>query len=632
MANVVEIQVVTRDRTKPGFESAKSGAGEFKGAILGLATAAGAALVGMTVKSLEMGAGFESAMTRLVTQAHVAQGQLPILEKGVLDLAGKVGFDPESLAEALYHVESNFSSMGISSAKALELTKVAAEGARVGGADLVDVTNALTAAVASGIPGVNDFTKAMGFLNATVGAGDMTMQNLAQAMASGLLAVVKGYGLSIRDVGAALATFGDNNIRGANAATALRMAVQSLAVPAKDGQSQLKEWGITAGNLGEDMQKGGLLKALEHLQQLFKDNGITATQQGDVITQMFGKKAGVGLAVLMGQMDRLKSKYPELDKGANDFGDAWKTTTETLKQRWDNMVNWMKARMTEFGLWMIKQGDKMIPAWDKAMPTLKKYWDDTYKTIKGVFDKLGPIFKNVWKEIQKDTKDLVKTFKDNWPEIKILIQGAAIALGLVIGAVLQLIDWFIKLTSVVIWVDARIVDAMVWLAKVIVDAAANAFGWIPGLGPQLKKAQKAVDDFAAKTLHALNSIPNKTITVTIAQKFTASGPVAGYTLTDASQWGHGLEHGGVVGQAAAGTMSSGMTWVGEHGPELLHLPAGARVFSNPDSRHMAAETGGGGRLETDIRFGGAIDTVFATMFMRLLRQGQITISQRWVTT
>ena len=51
-------------------------------------------------------------------------------------------------------------------------------------------------------------------LNATVGAGDMKMQDLAEAFGAGMVAVVKGYGLSLKDVGAALATFGDNNIRG----------------------------------------------------------------------------------------------------------------------------------------------------------------------------------------------------------------------------------------------------------------------------------------------------------------------------------------------------------------------------------------------------------------------------------
>lgn len=46
--------------------------------------------------------------------------------------------------------------------------------------------------------------------------------------------------------------------------------------------------------------------------------------------------------------------------------------------------------------------------------------------------------------------------------------------------------------------------------------------------------------------------------------------------------------GGIVGGAASGGVRGGLTWVGEHEPELLDLPAGARVWSGPDSRRKAA--------------------------------------------
>jgi hypothetical protein len=45
--------------------------------------------------------------------------------------------------------------------------------------------------------------------------------------------------------------------------------------------------------------------------------------------------------------------------------------------------------------------------------------------------------------------------------------------------------------------------------------------------------------------------------------------------------------GGIVGMAASGGIRSGLTWVGEQGPELADLPVGSRVWSNPDSRRKA---------------------------------------------
>ncbi|MEU2734689.1 phage tail protein [Streptomyces sp. NPDC007095] len=63
--------------------------------------------------------------------------------------------------------------------------------------------------------------------------------------------------------------------------------------------------------------------------------------------------------------------------------------------------------------------------------------------------------------------------------------------------------------------------------------------------------------------------------------------------------------GGIVGAAASGGLRGGLTWVGEHEPELLDLPVGSRVWSGPDSRRMAGGGGGVARVELEIRSSGS---------------------------
>ncbi|MFD5814420.1 phage tail tape measure protein [Streptomyces sp. NPDC127038] len=354
---MVEILVTAKNLTGPAMASVnaevnKAGSGMktfHKTALL-----AGAGLAAIGVESIKMAAHFDSSMTLLHTQAGVAQSKMAGLKSGVLSLAAKVGQDPDSLAESLFHVESNFESMGISSKKALALTETAAKGATVGHADLVDVTNALTAAVASGIPGVQNFDKAMGVLNATVGVGDMKMQDLASAFGSGMVATVKGFGLNINDVGAALAVFGDNNIRGALAGNQLRMSVMALANPIKGSEAALKTLGLTQNTLAKDMQKGGLKLALEDLVARMKKAGISSKEQGQVITEAFGRKAGAGLNVLVSQMDRLESKYPALSEGAHKFGKSWEDTQKTFAVQ-------MKELQYGFEALSITVGEKLIP-------------------------------------------------------------------------------------------------------------------------------------------------------------------------------------------------------------------------------------------------------------------------------
>lgn len=61
----------------------------------------------------------------------------------------------------------------------------------------------------------------------------------------------------------------------------------------------------------------------------------------------------------------------------------------------------------------------------------------------------------------------------------------------------------------------------------------------------------------------------------------------------------GFAHGGIVG-AATGGPRSGTIMVGESGPELVDLPAGSRVRSNPDTRAALAGGGGGDTVRLEV--------------------------------
>ena len=67
----------------------------------------------------------------------------------------------------------------------------------------------------------------------------------------------------------------------------------------------------------------------------------------------------------------------------------------------------------------------------------------------------------------------------------------------------------------------------------------------------------------------------------------------------------GFAHGGITG-AANGATSSGLTMTGENGPELLSLPPGTRVRSNPDTQRLMGQGGGGDSTITVILQGTGI--------------------------
>jgi TP901 family phage tail tape measure protein len=374
-AAALDKQAVAGERAGGSSEAAAAGATKFwdglKTVLLGVGVAAG--------YGIDRAMKFQSQMLLLHTQAGVSVADTQKMSQGVLLISTQTGQSLTDVAASAYHVASNMESVGGTVPQMLNAVKIAAQGAAVGHSNLVDTTNALTSVIASGIPGAKNYQQAMGAINATVGAGDMTMQDLSEAMSTGVVPVVKGYGLTLKDTGAALATYGDLNIRGAKAGTELRMAVQALAVPAATGKAELASLGLTTKSLSNDMESGGLLKALDDLSARFKANGIDAHNMGGVITDIFGKKAGAGLSLLMENLDRFQSKYPALTKGANDFNAAWAATQATPAQKWKELTAGLQAGAVGFGT-------ALLPAFSTAVGWADKLLADINGSKSGARD------------------------------------------------------------------------------------------------------------------------------------------------------------------------------------------------------------------------------------------------------
>src|SRR5205085_389911 len=114
-------------------------------------------------------------------------------------------FGPEELAKALYHIES----VGARGSRALNILRVAAEGAAVGHANLEASSSALAGTMRVFHVPASQAASVMAELNAVVGACNMRMEDLNKAIGTGLLPTAAALGLGIKDVGAALAIMTD---------------------------------------------------------------------------------------------------------------------------------------------------------------------------------------------------------------------------------------------------------------------------------------------------------------------------------------------------------------------------------------------------------------------------------------
>lgn len=312
-------------------------------------------------KAIDIGkaaSSFQREMLLIQTQARGIASEVTDLSARVLAMAGPVATAPDELATSLYHVYSvgrDANGELIRGARAMNIVRIAAQGAKIGIGDVEDTTNALTSTVASGISGVTSFGQAMGVLNTIVGVGDMHFQDLNNALGTGILARMRVFGVSIQETGAALAVFGDNNIRGRDAATQLRMAVQDLAKPAATADKVLARINLTAQDLRTELSEHGLAGALHLLDERMTAAGITGNKVGGFLEDAFTKKAGAGLAIMLTQMDRFDSKLDEINKGGDSFSAQWRATTQTASFQFQRLG-------TEAEVAGIKIANKVIPA------------------------------------------------------------------------------------------------------------------------------------------------------------------------------------------------------------------------------------------------------------------------------
>lgn len=150
-----------------------------------------------------------------------------------------------------------------------------------------------------------------------------------------------------------------------------------------------------------------------------------------------------------------------------------------------------------------------------------------------------------------------------------------------------------------------------------INAADMALGWIPGLGAKFAAARKKVHQFANDANRDLQNIKDVQVTVTLKTVFghawSEINKITGalQSIGAVKKVGHsnnsgmgGHSYGGVVGMAAAGGSRSGLTLVGERGPELIDAAPGSQVYSNADSMRMLGGGGGIGSIVVPIYLDG----------------------------
>jgi TP901 family phage tail tape measure protein len=316
----------------------------------GAAMAAGLA-VGLG-ESAKKAAEFQSEMTRISTQAGGTAKDVKVLSDAVLKLGTSTQQGPQHLAESLYHLKS----VGMDNVSAMKALKEASDLAAVGHANLEETTNALAGAWRTGIKGATSFHEAVSTVNAIIGAGNMSMDQFNAAIGTGILPSAKTFGLSMKQVGAALALMTDEGIDSASAATRLRMSFSLLGAPSGAAEKQLKKIGLTGLNLADAMRgPKGLIGAIGLLKEHLDKSGLSASKQSQLLSRAFGGgRSSSGILLMLNNLDVLEKKQEQINRSTGRFDDAVKMQRKTAEAQWHLLV----SNLEVMG---IRVGTKVLP-------------------------------------------------------------------------------------------------------------------------------------------------------------------------------------------------------------------------------------------------------------------------------
>jgi len=224
--------VNTLNRSLGGLDRAAS--------LAGRALAVG--IVGGLVAATKAAVDYDRAMRNVNTLTKLSEARFQALSKQVLGLSKETGKAPRDLARGLYDVVSS----GFKANDAIKILRVSAKAATAGLTDTATATKAINAALNAYHLQADDARKVSDILFQTVNKGVLTFEELAQNMGD-LVPAAAPLGVTLEEVGAAIATITLQGVPAAEAATRVKNTMLQLASPSKALAGLLKEQGFASG-------------------------------------------------------------------------------------------------------------------------------------------------------------------------------------------------------------------------------------------------------------------------------------------------------------------------------------------------------------------------------------------------
>jgi TP901 family phage tail tape measure protein len=254
-------------------------------------------------------------------------------------LAPLVGIGPQALAESFYFIASS----GYDAAGAMDVLNVSAKASVAGMGDVQVTADVVTSAMnAYGHENLSA-ARAVDILMKTIEVGKAESEALTRSLGR-IMPVAASLGVSLGEVGGAIAGLTLTGLSSAEAVTALRGTMMALVAPAKMSIEEMKRVGTSYQEVGTMIRERGLLTALEFLREKTDGNMLSLRK---IIPNV---RALNGVLSLLGPNYK---KNVEITQQVIDsqgkLNEAFAHTSEQGVMRMDRAIASLKTSFTDIG-------------------------------------------------------------------------------------------------------------------------------------------------------------------------------------------------------------------------------------------------------------------------------------------
>jgi len=357
--------------------------------------AAGAAVVAFSVRSA---ADFDSAFRQISTIIDASAEDLDGFKKAILDYASTSTQPLEKITNAL----GNAIGSGVDWSESLSLISTAEKLAVATRSDLDGTTKVLVSTLNSYGMSIDEAGKVSDLFFKIIDEGDIGMNDLAASFAK-VAPVAKISGVSLEEVGAAIATLTASGIKPAESIEYLRGAISNIISPSGQARDVAAELGIEFNAAG--LKANGLAGLL---QQVADKTGGSADQ----MKVLFGDIGGfTAAATLAGpQAEKFRDTLASMGDVAGATDEAFKKITGSLDVSGQKIASAFNALAVSIGQPLLDEFGGVAEAIAKIFQSLGA--SVTSGSLKELVDYIESNMQGVQKALEQVAKNLPEALKN----------------------------------------------------------------------------------------------------------------------------------------------------------------------------------------------------------------------------